>query len=82
MSKDNATCMRWCPSIKFDNRNNLQLMVVWMLGSMGQLTPAYAATLGKFARFPVPSAYTLASIKTSFSTWKKVELKTMIFHKC
>ena len=57
-------------------------MVVWMLGSMGQLTPAYAATLGKFARFPVPSAYTLASIKTSFSTWKKVELETMIFHKC
>lgn len=34
------------------------------------LTPAYAAALGKVARFPVPSAYTLASIKTSFSTWK------------
>jgi hypothetical protein len=35
-----------------------------------KLTKAYATILGNLARSPVPSAYTLALIKTSFSTCK------------
>ena len=42
----------------------LQYYWIWWL------TPAYANILGNLARFPVPSAYTFALIKTSFSTCK------------
>jgi hypothetical protein len=50
--------------------NDDQRYGVKALVSVDIFTPAYATDLGKVAKFPVPSAYTLASIKISFSTWK------------
>jgi hypothetical protein len=48
--------------------NDDQRYGVKVLVSGDIFTPAYATDLGKVAKFPVPSAYTLASIKISFST--------------
>lgn len=37
-------------------------------------TPAYASILGNFANCPVPSEYTLALIKTNFSTCRGAKI--------